>query len=287
MKTFETAGPITATIDVVSADVRVTAAGTGAATVEVQPSDPADKEDVRAAEETRVVLAGGQLIVKAPKLRSWLPHTAGGSVTVTVELPAGSALIATGQLAEFSAAGELGECRIRAGLGRIRVERARAAMLKCGNGDIEIEHAAGDVQLSTGSGDIRARRLDGSAAIKNSNGSTWIGDARGDVRLRAANGDVVIERAGGDVSVKTANGDLRVEDAARGSVELETHSGDVVVGIREGTAAWLDLRAAAGSLRNELEAAEDPGGSGESVVVRARSSLGDVVIRRAPEAVAR
>jgi hypothetical protein len=284
MKTFETTGPITATIDVVSADVRVTAAGGGPATVDVQPSDPADSEDVRAAGQTRVVLAGDQLVVKAPKLRSWLPHTAGGSVTVTVELPAGSTLRAAGQLAEFSAAGDLGECRIRVGLGRIRVERAGPAALKCGNGDIEIEHATGDAQLITGSGDIRARRLDGSTAIKNTNGGTWIGEARGDVRLRAANGDVVIEHAGGDFSAKTANGDLRVDDAARGSVELETHSGDVVVGIREGTAAWLDLRAAAGSLRNELQAAEDPGGSGESVVVRARSSLGDVVIRRAARA---
>ena len=286
MKTFETPDPITATIDVVAADVRVTAAGAGTARVDVQPGDPSDPEDVRAAEQTRVGLAGGQLAVKAPKLRSWLPNSTGGSIVVTVEIPAGSTLYGTGQLADFAVTGELGDCRIRAGLGRVRVELARTATLRAGVGDVEIEHATGDVSLITGSGEIRAHRLDGSAAIKNSNGTTWIGEAAGDVRLRAANGSAVVDRARGDVSAKAARGDLRVEDVASGSVELETHAGDIEVGIREGTAAWLDVTTAAGRLRNELEAAGDPGGQGETVEVRARTSLGDVVIRRATEVVA-
>lgn len=286
MKTFETPNPISAMIDVVAADVRVSASGAGTARVDVQPSDAENAEDVRAAEQTRVGLAGGQLVVKAPKLRSWLPHTAGGSVVITVELPAGSGLQGAGQLADFSVDGELGDCRIRIGLGRIRVERARSVSLKAGSGEIALEHAAGDADLTAGSGEIRAGRLDGAATIRNHNGNTWIAEARGDVRMKGANGGIVIERAGGDVSVKTAKGDLRIGEVARGSVELQTHAGDVEVGIPEGTAAWLDVTTAAGALRNELEATGEPGAAGETVEVRARTSLGDVVIRRAAEVAA-
>lgn len=285
MKRFEIDRPVTAVIDVVTADVRVTATGSGAATVDVQPSDPSSKDDARAAAQTNVVLAAGRLVVKAPKLRSFLPHTGGGSIVLTVELPAGSTLVATGHMADFTTTGELGDCRLRSGLGRIRVDAARTVALRCGAGDVEVEHAAGDATLTTATGEIRAHLLEGSAAIKNSTGNTWIGEAAGDVRVRASNGNVVIERARGDVSVKAAKGDLRVDDVASGSVELQTHAGDVEVGIRAGTAAWLDVDAVSGRLRNELDAADGPGG-GETVEVRARTSLGDVVIKRAPEVVA-
>ena len=66
----------------------------------------------------------------------------------------------------------------------------------------------------------------------------------------------------------------------RGSVVLETQIGDLEVGIREGTAAWLDVSARAGKVHNALDAADAPEASAETVEVRARTSVGDVVIRR-------
>ena len=62
----------------------------------------------------------------------------------------------------------------------------------------------------------------------------------------------------------------------RGSVVLETRLGDLEVGIREGTAAWLDVRATAGKVHNALEAAEAPGPSAETVEVRGRTTAGNV-----------
>ena len=90
MPTFETPEPITATIDVAVGDVRISAGDRSATVVDVRPSDASNDEDVKAAELTRVEYASGQLLVKAPKLRSWLSRSAGGSVDVTIELPAGS-----------------------------------------------------------------------------------------------------------------------------------------------------------------------------------------------------
>ena len=62
---------------------------------------------------------------------------------------------------------------------------------------------------------------------------------------------------------------------------LETHAGDVAVGIRAGTAAWLDVRSLTGSVLNSLDAADEPEPSAPTVEVRARTTVGDVAIRRA------
>jgi DUF4097 and DUF4098 domain-containing protein YvlB len=152
--------------------------------------------------------------------------------------------------------------------------------LKTGIGDIVVGHAAGHAEVTAGSGEVRLRELDTSAVIKNSNGDTWVGTAGGDARVSAANGSIAMDVARGSVVAKSANGDVRVGEAARGSVVLETSLGDVEVGIPEGTAAWIDVRAAAGRVHNELEAAEAPEPSAETVEVQARTSAGNVMISR-------
>ena len=61
---------------------------------------------------------------------------------------------------------------------------------------------------------------------------------------------------------------------------LETKVGDLEVGIREGTAVWLDVSSRFGHVHNALEAADAPETSAETVEVRARTTVGEVVIRR-------
>jgi hypothetical protein len=68
---------------------------------------------------------------------------------------------------------------------------------------------------------------------------------------------------------------------SRGDVELRTAFGSIEVGIAEGTAARLDVRTDYGSVRQELEAAGAPPASAATVAVRARTSHGDITIRRA------
>ena len=94
--------------------------------------------------------------------------------------------------------------------------------------------------------------------IKNSNGDTWVGSAGGDLRVKAANGNIAVDLAQASVVAKSANGDVRLGEVVRGSVVLETAIGDLEVGIREGTAAWLDVNARAGKVHNTLEASGAP-----------------------------
>jgi hypothetical protein len=280
MPTFDTPDPISVTIDVVTGDVRIRAGDRNTTTVTVEPADASRDEDRKAAELTRVEHAGGRLLVKAPKLRSWLPKSAAGSVRVTIELPAGSNLHGDAGLADFTCDGLLGECRIKTGLGRIRLDRAGTLSLKTGVGDVTVGRATGHADVTVGAGDVRVRELGGTAVIKNSNGDTWVGDATGELRLSAANGDIAVDRTQAGVGAKSANGDVRLSEVVRGAVVLETKLGDLEVGIREGTSAWLDVRAAYGRVHNALDAADAPEPSAETVEVRARTTAGDVVIRR-------
>jgi hypothetical protein len=61
---------------------------------------------------------------------------------------------------------------------------------------------------------------------------------------------------------------------------LETAIGDLEVGVREGTAAWLDVSARAGTVHRSLEDSDAPEPSAETVEVRGRTSVGTITIRR-------
>jgi DUF4097 and DUF4098 domain-containing protein YvlB len=123
-------------------------------------------------------------------------------------------------------------------------------------------------------------RVDGATVVKNSNGDTWIGEVTGDVRVKAANGRITIDRARRAATLKTANGDLRLGEVERGAVLAESANGKIDVGIRDGAAAWLDLKTAFGNVQNDLQASDRPGANEEAVDVHARTAYGDITIRR-------
>ena len=66
MPKFETPPPIAVTVDVFVGNVEIIASDRADAVVEVRPSDPDKKADVRGARETEVDFAAGNLTVKGP-----------------------------------------------------------------------------------------------------------------------------------------------------------------------------------------------------------------------------
>ncbi|MDQ2584568.1 DUF4097 family beta strand repeat-containing protein [Saccharothrix yanglingensis] len=279
MPIFDTPDPIEVDLDLVYGGTLLTAGERDRTTVEVRPTDPASEKDVKAAGTTTVEFHDGRLTVRSRRTTNFLAKP--GSVDLVVELPAGSAVTARGQLVDFRGEGALGECRIKTSAGHIRLQDTGAARLETSTGDIAVARASGRVDVRTGSGEVRIGTLDGSGEIKNSNGATRLGEVTGEVRVNAANGGIVIDRAGGDVHARSAHGHIRVHDVARGSVTLETSVGELEVGVREGTAAWLDVRSRTGRVRNELSTSDAPGETDERVEVRGRTTLGDILVRRA------
>ena len=94
MPTYSTPDPIVAVIEFEAGDARILASERDDTVVEVRPSDESRDSDVRAAEQTRVEYSAGRLLVKGPKQRN--PFGKPGMIDVTVSLPHGSRLQATG-----------------------------------------------------------------------------------------------------------------------------------------------------------------------------------------------
>jgi hypothetical protein len=286
MPAFQTPEPISAVIELIVSDVRVSAGDRADTVVEVRPSDGAKRADVHAAEQTRVEYSAGRLLVKGTgRWRSWSPFGYGGSVDVHVKLPAGSQVTGASSLGSFRCTGALGDCRIKTA-GDIHVEQARAVKLMTAAGDINLEQAIGDAELITASGDVRVEEIDGAAVIKNSNGDIRVGEITGEVSVKAANGNIALEHSHASTVAKTANGDIRVGVGGQGSVVAETGLGTVEIAIPTGTAAWLDLRTGYGQLHNHLDAAQPPRPDADTVQIRARTGYGDITIRRAAPLVA-
>jgi hypothetical protein len=285
MPSFDTPEPISVTVELGVGDIWIVASDRTDTTVEVRPSDSSKKADVAAAQQTRVEYANGRLLIKAPKgWRQYKFRGGGESITVQIDLPAGSQVGGEVGVAAFHCTGRLGECRLRTGVGEIHIDQAGPVDLKTGFGDIIIERATGHAEIRTGSGALGIGVIDGSAVVKNSNGDTRIGTVTGDLRVNAANGKIVVDRAEAAVAAKTANGDVCLGEVALGAVLAETALGKIEVGIRDGVAAWLDLNTSFGRVHSDLDDADHPQAGEDAVEVRARTAMGGITIRRAPAA---
>lgn len=278
MPSFDTPGPISVTLEFDVGYARVVAADRADTLVEVVPTNGAEDADVRAAQETRVTFDGGALLVKGARKRTLFGRP--GSVDIVVEVPAGSDLRGTTAVGDLSCEGRLGECRVRTSVGAIRIEEAAAVHLKTGHGDIRVGDVGHDADV-TGSGRIEVGRVGGAATVKNANGDTTIAEVAGELRVSSSNGRIAVGVAHAGVEARSANGHIRVGDVARGRALLQTSAGDVEVGIRDTTAAWLDVHTNLGRILNSLTpTADGPAAGKETVEVRARTSLGDIIVRR-------
>ncbi|KAB1948582.1 DUF4097 domain-containing protein [Micromonospora sp. ALFpr18c] len=280
MPVFDTPEPISVQIEMPVGDAWIAATDRTDTVVRVRPRDPSSKADVGAAEQTTVEYAAGKLLIRVPK--SWRRYGfgAGPSVDVLIEVPSGSRLHAEASWAAFRCEGRLGECRIKTGSG-IRLDETGPLDIDSSHGEIAVERVAGSARVKASSGKVRIGAVDGTAEIKNSSGDCWIGQSGGDVRINTAYGDITVDAPMTSVNARTAYGNVRLGQVVRGSIELQTSYGAIEVGVRRGTAAWLDVSSRHGRVHNALETTDSPAQTDETVEVRANTSYGDIMIRRA------
>ncbi|MFJ8437080.1 DUF4097 family beta strand repeat-containing protein [Kitasatospora sp. NPDC094019] len=279
MPSYDTPDPIAVTAHVEAGSIHFIAAARPDTVVEVRPRDPKKDLDVRSAEQTEVGFAAGVLTVRTPRPRYLVGRT--GTVDVTVELPAGSRIELGGAWTQVLGEGRLGGTEVKTSSGDVRLDTTGPLRLAASHGSISVDRIEGEAEVTTSSGSLRIGRIDGPAVLKNTHGSTTVDLANGDLRVSGANGDIEVRRAGGSVAATTAHGTLRIGEVARGNVQLETSYGAIEVGIREGTAAWLDLGSTSGQVRNMLSTSDAPGKSEDTVEVRARTRFGNIDVLRA------
>jgi DUF4097 and DUF4098 domain-containing protein YvlB len=283
MTTFSTPQPITATLQLAAGDIELRASERADTVVEIAPSYALNDADVAAAEQTRVEYANGALHVIGAKGRGIGLLRKPGSVRVTVWLPSGSAAQASTGLGRVTSSGRLGECRVRSGAGDIQIADAASLDVATGIGEVAAHEIAGDVRCKTGSGGVRIAVVGGATHVRNSNGDTYLGDAHGSTSVKSSNGKVTIDRARADVRAATAHGNLTVGSVEGGVLDLKTAMGRIEIGVREGTAARLDLHTSFGNVISDLAPTDGPAGTGATVEIVARTSAGDIVIARAEQ----
>jgi DUF4097 and DUF4098 domain-containing protein YvlB len=279
MPSFDTPQPIAVNAHVDAGSIRFAATDRADTVVDVVPRDRKKDQDVRAAEQTEITFSSGKLNIRTPKQRYLFGRT--GTVDITVELPTGSRVEATGAWAEVRGDGRLGEVRVKTSAGDVRLDTTGPLHLTASHGSLTVDRVEGSAEIATSSGSMRVGTVTGAAVLKNSHGTTSVGDVTGDLRVSGANGDIIIERAQSSVAATTANGTVRVGEVASGLVQLETSYGAIDVGVREGTAAWLDVSSDFGRVHNSLAASEGPEKSEDTVEVRARTRYGNIDVRRA------
>ncbi|GLZ11792.1 hypothetical protein Acsp04_20270 [Actinomadura sp. NBRC 104425] len=279
MPAFDTPEPIAATIEMAAGHLYIRAGDRADTVVEVRPTDESSEADANAARQTTVEYADGRLTVTGYKNRLRSLVGRGPSIDVTVELPAGSAVDAD-SWSEIRTEGPLGDCTFATAAGALRIDRTGRLRARTAAGEVTLGRADGPAEVTSSTGRIRVGEVDGTAVLKTSSGDIGVGEVTGEARLKTAHGDITVGRALAGLSAKTAFGAVRVGEVVRGSVVLETRFGEVEIGVRQGTAAWLDVASQNGSVRSDLETAEGPGSAEETVEVRARTGFGDIVIRR-------
>ncbi|MFC6021682.1 DUF4097 domain-containing protein [Plantactinospora solaniradicis] len=280
MPVFDTPEPISVQIELPVGHAWITATDRADTVVEVRPRNESSRADVSAAEQTTVEYVAGQLMIRAPK--SWRRYVFGGgpALDVTIEVPSGSSVRAEASWAAFRAEGRLGECRFNTG-GAIRLDQTGPLEIDTSHGEVIVERVAGSARVTASSGKVRIGEIDGSTEIRNSSGDCWIGQSGDDVHVKTAHGDITVDRALASVTARTAHGTVRIGEAVRGSIGLQTSYGGIEVGVRRGTAAWLDVTSRHGRVHNALDTTDSPAENDDTVEVRASTSWGDIMVRRA------
>lgn len=262
MPTFQTPEPITASVEVVSGAVRLVASDRSDTVVQVSPRDPNKASDVRIAEAARVDFRNGTLTVSAG--RRFISLGRGGAVTIDIELPSRSRLAVSSASANVHADGEFGDFR-----------------LATASGDAVVGVVVGNIKADSASGGITVDSLTGAAVVSTASGDATVGGLVGDIKFRAASGSLSVRHLDGNVNAQTASGDVTVADAANGGVSVQTGSGEIEVGIPEGTAAQLDVRTHSGKVRNTLQPTDGPDEGDQTLRVDVRTGSGDISVQRA------
>ena len=102
------------------------------------------------------------------------------------------------------------------------------------------------LQANISAGEVAIGRIAGRANIDGSRGQVRIGHASADLELSSASGGLDIDRADGSVTATTASGSIRIGRMTHGQAKLMNGSGNIEVGISEGTAASVDVNSERG-----------------------------------------
>jgi hypothetical protein len=261
MPTFDTPEPIAVRVEAAAGSVRLVATDRDDTVVTVRAHDQSRAADLRAADQTEVHYDNGKLTVSA---RRGFALLRGGAVDIDIALPSRSRLKAAVASADVHAEGEFADCQVHSA-----------------SGSLDIGHVEGNLKAASASGSITIQTVAGNVSVSTASGGATIGEVEGILAFKSASGDVSVSRLSGGLRAKTASASVTVATAVRGGISAFSSSGEVEIGVAEGTAARLDLITGSGVVTNLLEAADGPAEGDETLLIQVRTASGDIDIHRA------
>lgn len=270
--TFETPEPVDLRVSNPSGSVDVSTHDQPTTEITIEGDERSVNEDVE------VEQRGSQIRVKIEPRNRW---GNGHDYDVQIALPVHSDARVETASAEIHLGGEYGDVRGNSASGEVHLDVANSVRLETASGEIHVEHARDDSKFNSASGEIHIERCDGSKLeVSTASGEIHVGFAAGDLRANAASGDISAEEVYGDFHAAVASGDVHVDYLHAGEARVETVSGDVDLGVADGTAIWLDIHTMTGDVDVEQEMGGEPTPGQPTLQLRANTLSGDVHVHR-------
>ncbi len=264
------AGPVELYTELQSGDLAVTAEPRDTVVVEVTGAH---------ADEVVVTAEDNRVSIVEPRRAGFLLGRR--DVQVAVRVPSTSRLVAKLGSMSLRATGELGHVRVATGAGDITLGTVTdTAVVKTGAGHVAIDSLAAEAQIKSGAGTITVGRVSAPAKLTTGAGAIEVQEARAPLVLKSGSGDLSVGATCEDATLSAASGDLRIGRLGRGQVSLKNVSGNIRLGIPEGTPVWTDISTGTGRVRSTLTPTGAPAEDQDHVEVRARSVSGDIYLER-------
>jgi DUF4097 and DUF4098 domain-containing protein YvlB len=270
--TFETPGAVRLNLAIPAGRIEIETADVQETHVELEAlSDSARELLGETRIDSRERPGGHEVIVEVPQRTSFfLGFGRGAEFRLRVACPDGADLDIRTKSADVQARGRYGAVEIKSASGDLSIDEAQEVRVKTASGDVALDTVHGVAHVQSASGDLSVQRVGGDATVQLVSGDLWIRDA------------------GASVHANTVSGDHRLDAVVSGSVEVQTVSGDVLVGVRRGSRVYIDANTISGSTNSEFELsdapAEDPGTESDDapmVELRIKTVSGDVNVVRA------
>ena len=285
-ETFQTPDDTRLDIRLGAGEVRLETAEVHETTVVLEPLRD-NEASTAAVENARVELrergSGHEVVIDIRDRGRGFSFSRGAEVLVAVTSPEETSVEVKSGSADVEGDGRFGSVDVETGSGDVEFDEiAGDAQINAASGDVELGSVGGGARVNTASGDVLVRSIGGEAKINSASGDVIIREAKGELSVNSASGDVLVREAASSVGVNTASGDQEIGSVTTGKVTLKSASGDLKVGVREGTSLWVDARSRSGEVTSELPVSElPPDGNGPAVELRANTMSGDITVARA------
>jgi DUF4097 and DUF4098 domain-containing protein YvlB len=279
-ETFTTPGPVRLDVRLGAGEIRLASGEDGSTMVTLEPLRD-NEATAEAIADARIELrerADGQEVLVEVRDRRFRR----AEVLVEVRCPDEASVRAKTGSARVEGSGRFGSVDVETGSGDVQFgELTGDGKVNAASGDVQLGRVAGDLRANAASGDVQVASVGGDSKVNSASGDVQIGEAAGALEVNSASGDVQVREAGSSVSLNTASGDQSIGSVGEGRVSLKSASGDLKIGIREGSTLWVDARSRSGEVSSELPVSDaPPEGDAPHVELRAQTMSGDITVTR-------